>query len=214
MSIYGDANGAFDAVKGLEITAMLEDHGVALLEEPCPFEDFEMTAQLTQAVRKKGYRLKIAGGENDYALERWRWLTANQALDVIQPDPMYAGGIFRNLEIMKLGRKAGLLYNPHFPRNGADSAPLLHLCATAPNLWGFQEYRSREDRLDFAHSPVLNPVGGNLKLPDGPGWGIDYDPAFNPQPYLLPTPGGGAGRADNPKLAAPICRCRAAAPAP
>ena len=176
MTIYADANGAYDAVKGLEVAAMLEDNGVALIEEPCPFEDFEMTAQLTRAIRKKDYKLKVAGGENDYALERWRWLTTNRAFDTIQPDPMYAGGIFRNLEIMKMGRDAGLLYNPHFPRNGADSAPMLHLCATAPNLWGYQEYRSREDRLDFAHSPMLKPVDGNLRLPEGPGWGIDYDP--------------------------------------
>jgi D-galactarolactone cycloisomerase len=178
MTIYADANGAYDSAKGLEIAAMLEDHGVALFEEPCPFEDFEMTAQLARAIRKKDYKLKVAGGENDYALERWRWLIVNKAFDAIQPDPMYAGGIFRNLEIMKMGRDKGLFYNPHFPRNGADSAPMLHLCASAPNLWGFHEYRSREDRLDFAHSPILKPVDGNVRLPDGPGWGIEYDPAI------------------------------------
>jgi L-alanine-DL-glutamate epimerase-like enolase superfamily enzyme len=178
MVIYADANGAYDLPKGLQIAAMLEDHGVALFEEPCPFEDFEMTATLTAAIRKRGYKLKVAGGENDYALERWRWLTANHAFDVIQPDPMYAGGIFRNLAIMEMGRTAGLFYNPHFPRNGADSAPMLHLCAGAANLWGFQEYRSREDKLDFAHSPVLAPVGGEVPVPLGPGWGITFDPAI------------------------------------
>ena len=178
MVIYADANGAYDLPKGLEIAAMLEDYGVALFEEPCPFEDFEMTAMLSSAIRKRGYKLKVAGGENDYALERWRWLTANRAFDVIQPDPMYAGGIFRNLAIMEMGRAVGLLYNPHFPRNGADSAPMLHLCAGAPNLWGFQEYRSREDQLDFAHSPMLAPVNGELPVPLGLGWGIDFDPAI------------------------------------
>jgi D-galactarolactone cycloisomerase len=178
MTIYADANGAYDSVKGLEIATMLEDYGVALFEEPCPFEDFEMTAQLTRAIRKKGYKLKVAGGENDYALERWRWMIANRAFDVIQPDPMYAGGIFRNLEIMKMGRDAKLFYNPHFPRNGADTAPMLHLCAVSPNLWGYQEYRSREDKLDFVHSPILTPVDGEIPVPLGPGWGIDYDPAI------------------------------------
>jgi L-alanine-DL-glutamate epimerase-like enolase superfamily enzyme len=178
MTIYADANGAYDLTKGIEIAAMLEDHGVALFEEPCPFEDFEMTAMLSAAIRQRGYRLKVAGGENDYALERWRWLTANRAFDVMQPDPMYAGGIFRNLAIMEMGRAAGLHYNPHFPRNGADAAPMLHLCAGAPNLWGYQEYRSREDRLDFAHSPVLKPVDGEVAVPLGPGWGIDYDPGI------------------------------------
>ena len=178
MTIYADANGAYDLPMGLEIAAMLEDHGVALFEEPCPFEDFEMTAQLSAAIRQRGYRLKVAGGENDYALERWRWLIANRAFDAIQPDPMYAGGIFRNLAIMEMGRSAGLLYNPHFPRNGADTAPMLHLCAVAANLWGFQEYRSREDRLDFAHSPLLSPTNGEVPVPLGPGWGIEYDPGI------------------------------------
>lgn len=111
-------------------------------------------------------------------MERWRWLTENRAMDVIQPDPMYAGGIMRNLEIMKMGRAAGLLYNPHFPRNGSDILPMLHLCAIAPNLYGFQEYRSREDKQDFAHTPVLKPVGGMVTMPEGPGWGVTYDPSI------------------------------------
>jgi D-galactarolactone cycloisomerase len=178
MTIYADANGAYDSVKALEVAAMLEDHGVALFEEPCPFEDFEMTRDVARGIRRRRYRLKTASGENDSALEKWRWLAENRAVDVIQPDPMYAGGIIRNLEIMRMGRAAGLAYNPHFPRNGADTAPLLHLCAVAPNLWGFQEYRSRPDPLDFAHTPLLEPRGGVLPLPAGPGWGISYDPSI------------------------------------
>lgn len=178
MTIYADANGAYDTVKALEVAAMLEDHGVAMLEEPCPFEDFEMTRQITEAVRARGLKLKIAGGEQDYALEKWRWYARTRGFDVIQPDPMYAGGIFRNLEIMRLGREAGLGYNPHFPRNGAEAAPMLALAAVAPNLYGFQEYRSREDAIAYAHSPVLGPRNGNVQLPTGPGWGVSYDPAI------------------------------------
>lgn len=178
MTIYADANGAYDSVKAVEIAAMLEDHGVAMLEEPCPFEDFEMTAAVTQAVRRRGYRLKVGGGEQDYALERWRWLASHRALDIAQPDPMYAGGIFRNLAILRMTRAAGLGYNPHFPRSGADTSPMLHLCAVAPDLWGHQEYRSRPDAQDFAHAPVLAPSNGLLPVPTGPGWGIDYDPGI------------------------------------
>lgn len=178
MTIYADANGAYDSRMALEIAAMLEDHGVAMFEEPCPFEDFEMTAQVTHTLRERRSKLKVAGGEQDYALERWRWLTHHKALDVIQPDPMYAGGIARNLEIMSMGQAAGLAYNPHFPKNGADTAPMLALCAVSPNLYGYQEYRSREDRLDFAHTPMIAPKDGMVTLPPGPGWGIDYDPGL------------------------------------
>lgn len=118
----------------------------------------------------------IAGGENDSAMEKWRWHTENRGLDVFQPDPMYNGGILRCLEVQKMSEAASLLYNPHFPRNNADTAPLLHLCAVAPNLYGFQEYRSRPDTLDYTHAPELSPRGGLLQVPEGPGWGIDYDP--------------------------------------
>ena len=178
MTIYADANGAYDSIRALEVAAMLEDHGVAMFEEPCPFEDFDMTRQVTEAMRKRGSRLKIAGGEQDYALERWRWLAERRALDVVQPDLIYVGGIVRNLAILRMTRAAGLRYNPHFPRSGADTAPMLHLCAVAPDLWGYQEYRSRPDRQDYGHEPVLAPKNGELPVPLGPGWGIDYDPSI------------------------------------
>lgn len=170
-TLYADANGAYDAPTAIEVCRMLQSYGVAMLEEPCPFEEFEMLRQVTQ-----GADILIAGGENDSAMEKWRWHCENKGLDVLQPDPMYNGGILRCLEVQKMSEAASLLYNPHFPRNNADTAPLLHLCAVAPNLYGFQEYRSRPDTLDYAHTPRLSPVNGLLPVPDGAGWGIEYDP--------------------------------------
>lgn len=126
--------------------------------------------------RSLGKRTRPRRSGRAYALEKWRWFTANRSFDVVQPDPMYAGGIMRNLVIQKMSEEAGLGYGPHFPRNGADMAPLLHLCAVAPNTWGFQEYRSRPDRLDYAHAPAMAPRNGVMPLPAGPGWGVSFDP--------------------------------------
>lgn len=173
MTIYADANGAYDAPTALEVCRMLQSYGVAMLEEPCPFEAFEMVRQVTERTD-----LLIAGGENDCAFEKWTWFCDNRAYDVLQPDPIYNGGMLRCVAVQKMSEAAGLLYNPHFPRNNADTAPLLHLCAVAPNLYGFQEYRSRPDALDFAHSPQLAPRGGMLPVSDAPGFGIQYDPAI------------------------------------
>jgi D-galactarolactone cycloisomerase len=173
MIIYADANGAYDAPAAIEMSRMLLDHGVRMFEEPCPPEEFEMLRQVTA-----GTELLIAGGENDHSDAKWRWFAANRGLDVFQPDPMYNGGILRCMAVQKLSEAAGLLYNPHFPRNNADCAPLLHLCAVAPNLYGLQEYRSRPDALDFDHTPRLSPVNGLLPVLDRPGWGIDYDPSL------------------------------------
>jgi D-galactarolactone cycloisomerase len=172
MTIYADANGAYDAPTALEVCRMLQAHGVALLEEPCPPEEIEMAGQVTANTD-----LRIAGGENESALERWRGFCEDRTFDVLQPDPMYNGGMLRCLNVMRMSVEAGLDFNPHFPRSGADVAPLLHLCAVAPNLWGYQEYRSRPDAQDYVHSPVMAPVNGVMTVPDRPGWGIDYDPS-------------------------------------
>jgi L-alanine-DL-glutamate epimerase-like enolase superfamily enzyme len=173
MVIYADANGAYDAPTAIEVSRMLANYGVDIFEEPCPFEDFEMMRQAAE-----GAAVKVAGGENDYAFERWRWYIANRVFDVLQPDPMYGGGTLRCLAVQRMAGAAGILYAPHFPRNNADTAPMLHLCAVASNLYGYQEYRSRPDTLDYAHAPELSPRRGELRLPRGPGWGIEYDPAI------------------------------------
>jgi L-alanine-DL-glutamate epimerase-like enolase superfamily enzyme len=176
VAIHADANGSFDAPTAIRLCAMLEDHGVEILEEPCPFEDFEMTAQVARAVRRRRMRLKIAGGEQEGSLERWRWHIENRAFDVLQPDFMYNGGMSRTLKVARMAQAAGLPVAPHYPRNGVETVELLAFASVTPNLHGFQEYRARERTLDFGHAPVLTPVDGRLPVPRGPGFGATYDP--------------------------------------
>lgn len=171
MVIYADANGAYDAVEGIRMADMLADYGVNIFEEPCPFEDFEATRQVAD-----GSRIKIAGGEQDYAFEKWRWYLANSVFDVVQPDMMYGGGMLRCLKVMQMAHSANVGFAPHFPRNGADIAPLLHIAAVAPNLYGYQEYRSRPVALDYMHSPEISLKNGVICLPQGAGYGIEIDP--------------------------------------
>ena len=172
--IYADANGSYDAPAAIELVRMLEDYGVAVLEEPCPFEDFEMTAQVTKAAR----RIRIAGGEQDSAMERWRWYLDNKGLDVLQPDFMYNGGMLRTLRVQRMAAERGVGIAPHYPRNGMETVELLHFAAQASNLYGLQEYRLRPRKLDFAHTPVIEPKNGVLTLPEGPGFGASIDPAI------------------------------------
>ena len=170
-TIYVDANGSYDAPAAIELCRMLEDHGVAMLEEPCPHEDVEMTAQVVERTS-----LKIAGGEQDGSMERWRWYIENKALDVLQPDFMYNGGMLRTLHVQRMAAQAGVPVAPHYPRNGVETVELLHFAAQAENLYGLQEYRMKPRILDFGHSPVITPRNGKLTLPDGPGFGATFDP--------------------------------------
>lgn len=188
VTIYADANGSFDAPTALRLCDVLEDHGVAILEEPCPFQDFEMTRQVTQAVSRRRMKLRIAGGEQDGSLEMWRWYLANRALHVLQPDFMYNGGMARTLLVAHMAERAGVGIAPHYPRNGIETVEMLHFACHIPNLHGFQEYRARPRVLDFDHSPVIEPAGGLLTLPAGPGFGATYDPAIFTRARRLNAP--------------------------
>lgn len=176
ITIYADANGSFDAPTAIRLCHMLDDYGVDILEEPCPYEDFEMTAQVTAHVRRRRMNLKIAGGEQDGALERWRWYLENRALHVLQPDFMYNGGMSRTVKVARMAQAASVPVAPHYPRNGIETVELLAFASVTPNLHGFQEYRARPRVHDFSASPTIAPVDGNLAVPDGPGFGATYDP--------------------------------------
>lgn len=78
VAIYVDANGSYDSPKAIEIGRMLAEHRVAFFEEPCPWEDFEATKQVADALG-----LPIAGGEQDTSWEKIRWMVRQRAVDII-----------------------------------------------------------------------------------------------------------------------------------
>jgi L-alanine-DL-glutamate epimerase-like enolase superfamily enzyme len=177
-TLYADSNGSWDAPTAIGKLDLLEGNGVAILEEPCPFEDGEMTAQVVAEADRRGLTLRVAGGEQDGRMEQWRWYLANRGLHVLQPDFMYNGGMLRTLMVARMAAAAGVGVAPHYPRANAETVELIHFAAHVPNLHGLQEYRARPRTLDFPHAPRIEPRDGMLDLPPGPGFGIAYDPAM------------------------------------
>jgi L-alanine-DL-glutamate epimerase-like enolase superfamily enzyme len=181
VTIYADANGAYDAPTALEVARLLEDHDVAMFEEPCPGDDMVMTGQVTAALSKRRlrpFKLLIGGGENEGNPTVWRQWIDGRHLDVAQPDPQYGGGLIHCIAVARLCAAAGLKFNPHWPREGAEQAPLVHLCAAAPELWGLQEYRLRPREHPYGPVSTYRLENGVMKLPDAPGFGVGYDPAL------------------------------------
>ena len=61
-------------------------------EEPCPFDDFEATKQVTDALT-----IPIALGEQESSHARFRALIASGVADIVQPDLFYYGGLIRSI---------------------------------------------------------------------------------------------------------------------
>lgn len=172
MTIYADANGSYTAKRGIEVGKLLEDYGVAIYEEPCPFEEYEDTLAVSQALKK----IKVAGGEQDSSLARWRWIVKNRMLDVVQPDIYYNGGLLRTTLVARMAAAAKIGIAPHNPKVGIEEAHLLQFVASVPNLEGLQEYNGRAKLDDSWYTPQFKIKNGTLEVPNGAGLAVTIDP--------------------------------------
>jgi L-alanine-DL-glutamate epimerase-like enolase superfamily enzyme len=73
----------------------------------------------------------------------------------------------------------GLQVTPHCPKADPNTAYMLHFAAVVPNLGPHQEYRAKK-RADAGwwRSPAFEARDGAVAVPDGPGLGVEYDPAI------------------------------------
>ena len=171
VTIYADANSSYTVAEGIAVGKFLEAHRVAIFEEPCPWEDYEANRQVTAALRT----VKVAGGEQDSSIFRFRDIIRTRVYDVVQPDLYYNGGITRAYRVAQLAAKAGVGIAPHSPKADPLEAPFLHLATVVANLEGFQEYPARPGRQPAWYTPHVLVKDGRLTVPPGPGLGIQYD---------------------------------------
>lgn len=173
VAIYVDANGSYDAGHAIEVGALLADYGVAIYEEPCPWQEYWQTKQVADALA-----MPVAGGEQDSSLPTFAWMIRERVVDIVQTDVMYNGGLIRLLRVAKMAEEAGLPIMPHSPKVGAESAAVLHFASVVPNLGPHQEYRGEYHPPESWYAPTFGIRNGKVAVPTGPGLGIAYDPVI------------------------------------
>ena len=173
-----DANGAFSPARAIEVGRMLEDHGVGHYEEPCPYWELEETRQVREALT-----IDVTGGEQDCSLPGWRRMIAMRAVDVIQPDVCYLGGLTRTLRVAKMAEDAGLPCTPHCANLSMVTLFTMHLLGALPNAGKYLELSIEgPDYYPWQEGLFVEPPfavdGGRVTIPDAPGWGAEPDPAW------------------------------------
>lgn len=158
ITVYMDANGSFDAHAAIELGRAMQHHGIALFEEPCVWDDYDATRQVADALI-----LPVSGGEQDSSWPRWQWMLDHHAVDVIQPDVFYTGGLIRTLALARDAAARNIPVTPHNPRDGFDAVPTMHLLAVAPLIGDFHECREAAN------------TDGTLRLQGDVGWGTRPD---------------------------------------
>ena len=172
VTLYVDGNSSYDHVKAIEVGNLLADNDYAFFEEPCPFEQWEETKAVADALE-----LPVAGGEQDCNLGHFRFMIREGVVDVVQPDLQYNGGLIRALRVAKMAEIAGIPVTPHSPKHNPELATLIHFASLVQHTGPFLEFPARELTYEDWYAPQFRiQEGGYIQVPTGPGLGITYDP--------------------------------------
>ena len=170
-----DANSGFTPERAIEVGRLLEDNGVCHFEEPCPYWELEQTKHVTDALD-----IDVTGGEQDCEFSTWRRILDMRAVDIIQPDICYLGGINRTLRVAKMAEEAGLTCTPHCANLSMITLFTAHLLKAIPNAGKYLEFSIEGSDYYpwqfglFKESPYTID-DGHITVPDTPGWGVEIN---------------------------------------
>lgn len=174
-TIYADANSSYTSVKkAIEVGQLLEKHGVAFYEEPCPFDYLDETKAVADALE-----IPIAWGEQESSQWRFRKMIDSGGVQIPQPDLFYYGGLIRSLRVAKMAEARGLDCTPHISGGGLGFLYMGIYAACCPNPGPHQEYKGLHQQFPWqsAGTPI-EVKNGVMTAPDGVGIGVEVDPEF------------------------------------
>jgi L-alanine-DL-glutamate epimerase-like enolase superfamily enzyme len=174
MTLYADANGYYNVKDAIRVGKILEDYQYKYFEEPVMFDHFEDIKSVAD-----GLKIPIANGEQDYSFYNFRWLIANDGIEIVQPDNFYFGGFIRSMKVANMAHAFGKSCIPHMSGVGLGYLYDIHFVSAIPNAGEHHETHGLKSIVPFeCPSSPLKIENGKIKVPTGPGLGIVIDPDF------------------------------------
>lgn len=178
VDLLADANSCYSPPRAIEVGRIMEANGLVHFEEPCPYWELEQTQAVTQALD-----IDVTGGEQDWDLTIWRRMIQMRAVDIVQPDICYLGGISRTLRVVKMAQEAGLPVTPHCANWSMVTLFTMHLLRAIPNAGKYLEFSIEgPDYYPWQYGLFRNDPytirDGKAMVTDEPGWGVEIDPEW------------------------------------
>lgn len=183
MTIYADSNGSYTPDEAIRIGKLMEEHKFDFYEEPVPFDWYEETKQVADALT-----VPIAGGEQEPSMHGFRWLIHHDALQIVQPDIFYFGGMVRSMKVARMAAARDKVCTPHISGSGLGYLYMMHFVSAVPNAGPYHEFKGFNHELPL-ESPTssLSSKDGIVKVPTAPGLGITIDPDYMAQHKIVQT---------------------------
>lgn len=149
------------------------------IEEPVLPEHLEFMADL-----RRNTAIPIATGERLFSRYDFKRLLTLGAADIVQPDLSHAGGITESRKIANMTEAWDIALAPHCPLGPLALAACLQVDAISHNAFVQEQsqgiaYNQANDLTRCLTNPeVLNFDSGFVKIPDGPGLGVEIDEQY------------------------------------
>lgn len=166
-----DVNCEWSVEDAMAIGKRLAPMGLGWFEEPVfPPEDGAGLRAVGEATG-----LPIAAGENCCFATQFAQLFDAGAVRYAQPSVTKVGGVTEFRKVAALAAERGVKLAPHSPYFGPGAVASLHLIGALAADAKFEYfYLNAEAAL---YGDLLNPRQGEVAIPQGPGLGVDPDPA-------------------------------------
>jgi L-alanine-DL-glutamate epimerase-like enolase superfamily enzyme len=166
-----DANNAWNPSTALAAGREYDRLGIHWFEEPVGTDDRAGSARLAAALD-----VPVAGYETESQLSGFRDLINAGAVDVVQPDVIWAGGITACRRIAALAYAAGLPCVPHVYSTAVSIAANLHFMTSLPNCYLLEfDQNPNALRTELLTEPIEPDADAVVTVPERPGLGIRLD---------------------------------------
>ena len=182
-----DANHCYTTSDAFYVGRALEDLNPYWFEEPVAPEDLDGYREL-----RAGLNINISGGEVEFGRWGWRQLLENRGLDIAQPEVCGLGGITEYMRVLALCHAHFTPVINHVWGSAVSVAANLHLLAAMPEMPGglfpwqpMLEFDTTDNKFrdELLRDPLdiqkqVRENGGKVRIPTGPGLGIEPDTDF------------------------------------
>lgn len=174
MALYADSNSFYSVKEAIRVGRLLEEYRYEYFEEPVMFDHIEEIKHVADALA-----IPIANGEQDYSFNGFRWLIAHDGIDIVQPDNYYFGGLIRSMKVARMAAAFGKRIVPHMSGGGLGFLYNIQFVSAVPNAGAHHEFKTFRTNVKYeCKTLTLKLVNGKIKVPTGPGFGVDFDPEW------------------------------------
>ena len=166
-----EGHNRFSVASALRVADRLAEYRPAWFEEPVPHQNVASMA----AVASRS-PVPVATGESFTSMQQFADLLRHEAVHILQPEPLYLGGLWRTRMVAAMADAHYAVVAPHNAQGPVCSAISAQPGACIPNFYvqeSFDEFNDPWTR-EIVDHPIIQ-EGGWVNVPTRPGLGIELD---------------------------------------